>query len=193
MRTFLIVNFFLTTILSAIAQLDPHGTNNVFTENPISLERVAAIEKLWAERPDRFYQETAKMVGSMTKTPLNASEQQILLILWTNAVGKVLPTEDSRALACLSPKKDALFNFFALPEFHSDKARWRQLSCFIGELKMRITPDYRNKAVMNYAAPGDSLEEIKRYKKENEKIALSDELQILAGEIAVSLAYICAV
>lgn len=141
---------FLTTI-SCLAALDENG-KRVFDSISLKVSSgdsrglirdLPTIEYLW-EKDTTAYLEAVKIVAPVLRNEADLTAKDAALNLLTNVLNKSSPTETVAATAYFQLKDKIVSGYFNLEEVRTDKARLLMVASFLGEIRSRRIPNYKN-------------------------------------------------
>ncbi len=143
------------------------------------IQSLPEIEKLWPDQAESYFRlakESAEVLEGASNRP---GATTALSILWTNLIQKPLPSDEGQATKCLALKRETALCFFRVNDFSNDKSWWEDFAKFIGGIRSRIIPNYRNQAYMLsvvFQGP-DGKKQMQKLVEDRNKKEITDCLQ----------------
>jgi hypothetical protein len=111
-----------------------------------SLGTVNDLERLWPNEPSTFFQEAAKCADALSgRAQADGAAKNALLDLFDSAFRKRCPADEKQAIVCFDAKTKMLMCCMNVAEIRRDKSRLLSIAQFLGEVRERKIPEYRDR------------------------------------------------
>lgn len=134
------------------------------------------VEKLWPQQPEIYFRSAKEVAGVLTGAIGKTGSKQALTSMWTNVLDKPLPNDEQKAVTCLELKWQTICLYLNLEEFIGSKSRWVDIAKFIGEIRSRIIPNYKNQGAM-ISVLSHEPQQLQKLIEENERKKTTDNFQ----------------
>lgn len=107
------------------------------------VDLMPSLEPLWNEDP-LAYLNAVRQAVPVLRAASSSEARKAALDTFSNLLSKKGPSDTAEAAAYFQLKSDIIGDYFNLEEVRSDKARLLMIASFVGEVRSRLIPDYKN-------------------------------------------------
>lgn len=161
-------------------------TNATYLKIVNASNNVAVIEKslpdvdaLWPQHPDAYLKSVNQAARVLDGALSNSNTKKKFYDLFANVMQKSCPTNEEQAASWVKLKRNIIYFYAVHDEVKNDKAQWLAVAKFLGEIRAKEIPNYKNQAMNISEVTNDPQEQakLKNEIEENKRKQITDNLQ----------------